>query len=291
MGAGVAAPARKTVGPTGTKPCPNGPTVFCCPPGGVLPPALRVSLAACANRVPEVTARGMARSGHGAVTLRTRFGLAWPGLAPVALAGPGRPSVRDRRVLELVELGGVPEQVDDTIDGASGDVGVPLRTVHQPNKGSVIPDDEGRDSPDGVLALGSVVLLAKRVERPAALDLAEDGIGVDALAFEYRPEGALVAEIAGVVVPQGEQSPVDGQPLLRVAVPHHDPDEHGNEISMACRIVKYRLGALFEMHLVEREGNEGDVVRRTGLEGSDDVLVGVAGKRAPVVPGHGELPD
>jgi ribosomal protein S18 acetylase RimI-like enzyme len=58
---------------------------------------------------------------------------------------------------------------------------------------------------------------------------------------------------------------------------------------MPLRVVEDRCLSFLQMHLIEGEGDERDVKGRSGLEGRDDVLVSVAGKRAAVVPGHGEV--
>ena len=89
----------------------------------------------------------------------------------------------------------------------------------------------------------------------------------------------------------GEQGPVDGQEVLREPVPDHDAGGQGQQVGLLGRVVPRRGAALGHVRLVEEERNEGHVPRGPGLEAVEDVLVAVAGERAPVVPGHSERLD
>src|SRR5688572_21456121 len=90
--------------------------------------------------------------------------------APSSLSGMAReptgPSAGDRRVLELVEVGPTPDEVDDALDRGDREVGVALRPAHQANEHGLVALDEGGHAPHVAFAGGDLVFLAERVERP-----------------------------------------------------------------------------------------------------------------------------
>ena len=83
-------------------------------------------------------------------------------------------------MLELVEFGVVDEEIEHAIDRRPGEFVVALGTVHQPDENGPVADNEGRDAEDGVIVHCGLVLTTEHVERPAGVELGEDGVVVDA---------------------------------------------------------------------------------------------------------------
>ena len=91
-----------------------------------------------------------------------------------------------------------------------------------------------------------------------------------------------------MVVAQGEQGLVDVEEPVGELVPHHHARLQGEEARVVLPAAPDVGLALGHVDLAERERHEGHVPRRAGPEPVEHVLVGVAGERAAVVPGHGE---
>ena len=98
----------------------------------------------------------------------------------------------------------------------------------------------------------------------------------------------LVAEIATIVVAQREKRPVHAKKMLGEVVADDDPNLTSEQVLLSLGILPDRFAALFNVSLVEGEGNELDLEWGTSLECGHEVLVGVAGKGTAVVPGHGK---
>jgi len=95
------------------------------------------------------------------------------------------------------------------------------------------------------------VRLAVLVEWPPALDLVEDLTGIDALAPQHRVERRPVAQVAAMVVSQGEQRQVRAGEPLGEAVAHDDPDLAGEQVRFARRVLPRPRVALLDVCLVE----------------------------------------
>jgi hypothetical protein len=118
-------------------------------------------------------------------------------------------------VLELVQLGEALDKVHNPIDHRAGHISITVGPRHHTHEGRTVSGDERRYTPDSVVALGGVVLLAERVERPSAGDFAEHVLGVDVLSFQHCAELLRVSEVSAAVVPESKQRPVHSEPSLR----------------------------------------------------------------------------
>ena len=134
----------------------------------------------------------------------------------------------------------------------------------------------------------ALVLLADRLERLARGDRGEHGVGVDPDGLERGAHRVGVAQVATVVVPEGEERLVRVEEPLGLLVPHHDAGLERQQAGLVLRVVPHVGLAFGHVDLAEGERHEGDVPVGTGAEAGDHVLMGVAGERAAVVPGHGE---
>ncbi len=86
----------------------------------------------------------------------------------------------------------------------------------------------------------------------------------------------------------GEQGVVHRSELLGILVADHDASRQGDEVLELRRVVPHRGSAFGHVDLAQREGEEGDVpVGPVGQPGQE-VLMGVAGEGAAVVPSDGK---
>ena len=134
----------------------------------------------------------------------------------------------------------------------------------------------------------SVWSFCNRSSGHAVVDRREHAGPVDADVVERLRHDVAVAEIEPVLVADGEDRGVGGEELVGLTVAHHQAGEHGEERGIALGLLPHRLPALLDMGLLEGEGEEPDVPVGTPTQSGHEVLVGVAGERAAVVPGDGE---
>ena len=98
----------------------------------------------------------------------------------------------------------------------------------------------------------------------------------------------LVAQAAAVVVAEREERLVGVEEPVGELVAHDHAGLQGEQPGVVLPAAPDVGLALGHVHLPERERHEGHVPRRAGSQPLEHVLVGVAGERAAVVPGHGE---
>ena len=91
-----------------------------------------------------------------------------------------------------------------------------------------------------------------------------------------------------MLVADGEDGRVGGEKLVGLTVAHHQTGEHREERRIALGLLPHRLSAFLDVGLLEREGEEPDVPVGTPCQSGHEVLVGVTGERAAVVPGDGK---
>ena len=91
-----------------------------------------------------------------------------------------------------------------------------------------------------------------------------------------------------MVVAQGEERLVDVEEPVGELVPHHHAGLEGEQARVVLPAAPDVGLALGHVDLAERERHEGHVPRGSGPQPREHVLMGVAGERAAVVPGHGE---
>lgn len=128
------------------------------------------------------------------------------------------------------------------------------------------------------------MLPAEGLERPSLLHLSKDRIGIDLVSGEHGAESVLVAEITTLVMAEGEERAVDGEEGLGELVSHDDPDAEGEAAGVLLRLVEDGRLVLASVGLAEREGEKVDLKGRPRLERCHEMLVGIAGEGAAVVP-------
>ena len=120
-------------------------------------------------------------------------------------------------------------------------------------------------------------------------DLVEHDVGVDALR-PPAPRGPRPPslQLPAVVVAEREERLVHVEEAVGELVAHDHAGLQGEQAGVVLPAAPDVGLALGHVDLAERERHEGHVPRRAGSQAGDDVLVGVAGERAAVVPGDGE---
>ncbi len=154
---------------------------------------------------------------------------------------------RDRGVLEFVDLGVAHQEVKHPVDRRRSKLPVTIGTSHHTHKRCLIARDERRDTESRVLLYRSLVFGANRFERPSALDLAKDKIGVDANPGECIADNCLVAKIISIIVSNGEKRKMGIQEPLGKAITHDNPCGKCNEVRAMVGVVK--RGQLTRRHM------------------------------------------
>ena len=113
-------------------------------------------------------------------------------------------------------------------------------------------------------------------------------VDVDPDGLEGAPHGLGIAEVAALVVAEGEERLVGVEEQLGLLVADHDAGLEGEEPGLVLGVVPDVRLALGHVGLAEGEGHEGHVPRGAGPERLDHVFMGVPRERAAVVPGDGE---
>ncbi len=154
-------------------------------------------------------------------------------------------------MLELVQIDVMHKQVENPLDRSGRQPCVLARPCHYPDKGRLLAGHEGRHTENGVVCDSRFVRPAELLERPPARDLLEDPTGIDALALQHRGQGRLIAQVATLVVPKGEQRQVRAEELIGKAVADDDPDLSGEQVRLSLRIFPDRRAAVLDVGLVE----------------------------------------
>jgi hypothetical protein len=195
-------------------------------------------------------------------------------------------SAPDLRVLELVDLGVVFQEVEHPIDGAGRQGSVTVGTGHEPDEDGLISGNEGGNAEyiEGVGDAG--VLVADDGSRPSRVDLGEDGVGVGATTTERADDDVSVSQVVGVVVAGAEEGVMDGAEFVGEPVTDHDSRGQGQEVGLVGGIVPSRGSTLFDVGLVQEERHEPDIPAGTFGEPGEEVLVGITGEGTAIIPGH-----
>ena len=167
--------------------------------------------------------------------------------------------------------------------------GVAGRHLQQAEEHGLVVDDERRHAPDGVRVDVRGVLLLDRRQRLPGVDLGAHGVGVDTGGGEHGRQLVPVLQLPGGDVAVLEQRVVDGVELLRMAVAHGDRRLQGEQPGVVVGPLPHRWLTLGDVRLTERERQERDLPVGACPQPGEDVLVGDAGVRAPVVVGQSEV--
>ena len=200
------------------------------------------------------------------------------------------PSARDRGVLELVELG-KPSSRSRTrsIGRRAWAPSSPGRSISR-TKTASSPSDERRDAPDVVVAGGRLVLLAHGVERAAVVDGGEGRVGVDAVARRAppgrRPSSRRSRPWSWRAAKRARWTARNASGC-DVADDACRPGGPGGPSRPAGRS---QIGGSPSSTWTWPSENGTKVTSQSAPSASpaSEVLVGVAGEGAAVVPGHGE---
>src|SRR5581483_8391453 len=197
----------------------------------------------------------------------------------------GWPSAGDRRPLELVEPGAADEleSLGEVLDVAP---------LHDPDEDRLVALDDRRHAEDREAVDGLAVLGHQGLERPAGGDLLGDGVGVEPDALGRSPEHGFLGDLLSLVVAGPEGGEVEVEELLGEGVARRDAPQQRPDAGGALLVeppLPGRRVALLDVGLVEGEGPEPHVPVAALPQAVDHGLVGVAGERAAVIPGEGEL--
>ena len=119
-------------------------------------------------------------------------------------------------------------------------------------------------------------------------DLGHHLVAGDADPLEHRRHDIGLPQVEPLVVPGREQRDVRIEELLGVLVAHHHAGAERQQVLRLGRVVPDRRAALGHVGLAQREGQERHVPVGTVGQGGGQVLMGIAGEGAAVVPGDGE---
>ena len=135
---------------------------------------------------------------------------------------------------------------------------------------------------------GALVGPPDLLHRRSGLDLGQDLVARQAHAVEHAGDDLGDAQVQPLVVSGGEERDVRVEEAVGVAVAHDDAGGQREEVTGLGGVVPHRYAALGHVRLAQRERQERHVPVGPVGQGDGEMLMGVAGEGAAIVPGDGE---
>ena len=181
------------------------------------------------------------------------------------------------------------EELEHALNRPAGQGGVALRPAHQAHEHGAIVHHEGRHAehlPLGHrLLVGAPHFLDAWSARPASATTLSPGTPAR---VEHAGHDLGHPEVEPLVVTRGEEGDVRVEESVGVLVADHDAGGERQEVLRLGGVVPHGRSALGDVDLAQREGQERHVPVGTVGQGHGEMLMGVAGEGAAVVPGDGE---